>query len=606
MKLGILWGLLASILLASNLFTTNGPSSIQAQSPSTVPSSNRGEPAQNSDERRVHAPYDVSGSEEGAIFWFGRVTPTENAVDVRIGYRDTDFFVHVAAFDRRLWYDTSPSADDLTAWDAVTLYLDTDGNIGSVPDANAYRLDAQLNFWGDRTDYQTAYVGDGSGWVAATLPFTTTSFWAGNAPNDDVNDRGWALIYYVSFESLGLSGPPEPDTVWGLALTLHDRDDAAGTTIPDQIWPETLEPNQPATWGQLSWGLPSYTPPPAIPDSTITIRHGLNGATVIDADVGGTSTCGALAAPEYFPTWGELNYAGQTFLNIQNLGAVSDWPCLSKYYVTFPLDSLPPDKVIISAELILHHFGNAGQDAPPPGPQPSLIQVLTVNEDWDEATLTWNNAPLAGKNFTGTWVEPFEDPPGWPGVPRQWDVSLAVAEAHAEGAPLRLALYEADWAFHAGKYFVTSDAGEADQEARPTLVVTLGKPVATVIKTAFPHSGHQHDPITYTLSFLGTGETLTLEDTLPTGVSEPFNYGIEGTAVMPTYDDGLHRLTWSDAPASEQEVTIRYAVTITTDVPQALVNLANLHEEGGSTTTDSATVLANPYPVYLSLILKND
>ena len=38
--------------------------------------------------------------------------------------------------------------------------------------------------------------------------------------------------------------------------------------------------------------------------------------------------------------------------------------------------------------------------------EPSYIQVLTVAEDWNEATLTWNNAPMAERNVAGTWVDP--------------------------------------------------------------------------------------------------------------------------------------------------------------------------------------------------------
>ena len=591
--------LLVGVLLMNNrLISAQGP----ASPPDLPATTNLDTQAQSTTARRVNAPYEVPG-EEAAIFWFGRVTPTENYVDVRVGYRDAYVYVHVAAFDRLLWYDTSPSPEDLRSWDSATLYVDTDGNVGSVPDASAFHFDAQLNWRGDRDDYQASYVGDGNGWMAATLPFTTTSFWAGNAPNDEVDDRGWAVIYYIPFESLGLSGPPEPDTIWGMALSLHDRDDIAGTRIPDQVWPETLVSEQPATWGQLSFGLPIYTPLPAIPDETITIRHGLNGATVIDADVGGSSNCGWPAAPEYFPTWGELNYAGKTFLNIQNLGVIGDWPCVSKYYVTFPLDLLPSDKTIISATLTLHQTGNAGQGKDP-GPLPSLIQVLTVDEDWDEATVTWNNAPLAQQNISASWAYPFDPAPEWPGVPREWDVSLAVAEAHAEGAPLRLALYEADWALHAGKYFSTSDIPEGSQEARPTLTVSLGRPLALVEKTAIPASGHLNDAINYSLGFLGTGQTLTLTDTLPTGVSAPGHFVLNGTSVPPSYDGTHHRLTWSGSPAPKNEVTIGYVVTITTDIPMALANTAELHEAGNSTSTAQAVVLANPFQIYMPLVLK--
>ena len=46
---------------------------------------------------------------------------------------------------------------------------------------------------------------------------------------------------------------------------------------------------------------------------------------------------------------------------------------------------------MISATLTLYQFGNSN----PQGAEASRIQVLTVGEDWNEATITWNNAPLA-------------------------------------------------------------------------------------------------------------------------------------------------------------------------------------------------------------------
>ena len=61
---------------------------------------------------------------ETAIFWFGRVTPAENYADVRTAYNDDELYLRVVIFDRRIWYDTTPSPDELTAWDAITLFLD--------------------------------------------------------------------------------------------------------------------------------------------------------------------------------------------------------------------------------------------------------------------------------------------------------------------------------------------------------------------------------------------------------------------------------------------------------------------------------------------------
>jgi hypothetical protein len=554
--------------------------------------------------RRVNAPY-FDGEvrfAEMAIFWFGHVTPTENHVDVRVGYNDDYLYLRLAAFDRRLWYDRTPSAQDLTAWDAATLYLHLDGDVGSVPDANAYRFQAQMVSWEPRQDYQAVYRGDGTGWVTATVPYTTTSGWRGNAPNDDADDRGWALSYYLPFASLGLDGPPAPGAVWGMALELHDRDDATGTPIADKVWPETMNAQQPATWGQLAFGMPTHSPPPAMPVETITVRQELDGALVPDADVGGGSTCGS--GLDFWSEWGEANYAGETDLNIQNQFDVADWPCFSKYYVTFPLDAMPPDKVIISATLTLYQFGNAG-GGQWGDPYPSLIQVLAIAEDWDEATLTWNNAPLAAQNISSAWVDPLSSFPGHPGVPREWDVSQAVAEAYTAGEPVRLALYSADSARHSGKYFVSSDTGEWNAEGRPTLRVLWGEPLATVHKAVWPVAARRGQIVTYTLSLLGSSQELTLTDRLPAQVSAPGPIQVTQGEPEAAYDVGTHRLTWSGAPSVGQPLTITFPVTVQVTGPLAVPNTAVLTVAGGRVTSHSATFIVDARQVWLPLALRN-
>ncbi|MBN1934406.1 MAG: DUF11 domain-containing protein [Anaerolineae bacterium] len=558
--------------------------------------------AQGAGARRVYVPYDVSAN-EAVIFWFGRVTLGENYTDVRIRYSNDSLLLTLGIIDRLLWYDTTPSPAELTEWDSVSLYLNRYGNVGQIPNADSYRFDAQLN-WGwepNRTDFQAAYRGDGSQWIVASLPFTTSAGWNGNAPNDNTDDRGWMLYCAIPFTSLGLDSPPVQGTLWGLGVAVHDRDSEEGLPLADQVWPEAMDPLRPATWGQLVFGLkPSYVPDPAWLGATVTIRHGLNGAEVIDADVGGSSICGDPAGPSFFPTWGNLKYPGKQFLNIQHVDPISEWPCFSKYYVTFPLDNVPEGKVILSATLTLYQFGNAGAGH---NPQPSLIQVSTVAEDWNESTLTWNNAPLALENVASAWADVF---PSQPGEPREWDVSEAVAEAYAASTPLRLALYEADWDYHSGKYFWSSDIDEWSAAMRPTLDVTWGYVSADVSKVAVPTFGYLGDTITYTLNLFSAGNPITLTDTLPAGTSAPGSFALHGTSTIPTYDSGLHRLIWSDALAEGQAVTISYTVTINTADRRALINVAELKEEGGTFYTDSAIVIANPYQVYLPLVSKGD
>jgi hypothetical protein len=255
---------------------------------------------------------------------------------------------------------------------------------------------------------------------------------------------------------------------------MHDRDDAAGAPIEDKHWPEGVNFLQPSTWGQLAFGLPTFQAPPGAQEGTVTIRHKLNGATVVDGAVGGSTNCGK-GLDSFFAQWGEKNYAGVEKVNVQNQYDVSDWPCFSKIYIDFPLNSVPAGKSILSATFTIYQFSNAGggEFGIPPG---SFIQVSTVNEAWDEATLTWNNAPQAMENISRTWVDWIDSPVPWPGIAREWDVSRAALEAYSAGQPLRLVLYSADGPRHSGKYFISSDTGDWNEAGRPALQVTWGSP----------------------------------------------------------------------------------------------------------------------------------
>jgi uncharacterized repeat protein (TIGR01451 family) len=467
------------------------------------------------------------------------------------------------------------------------------GDGGNAPGTDDYRFVAQINWWEERDAYQVAYQGNGSGWVTAAVPFTTTSGWRGSY-NDAEDDDGWAISFYIPFASLGLSSPPPDRSRWGLGITMHDRENEAGSPpIADKGWPEAIQGAEPATWGELVFGLPSYQPPSASVEGTTTIRHKLNGADVADASVGGYTVCGE--GVDRWTEWGDTNegfyYPERTNFNIQNQSDLADWPCFSKYYVAFPLDAVPSGKVILSATLTLHQFGGSE----PSQAEPSLIQVLTVYDDWDDETLTWNNAPLAMENVSAEWVDPTYFP-GWPGIPTTWDVSLAVAEAYAEGMPLNLALYEADSAYHSGKYFVSSHTGDWNAEGRPTLTVVWGSPTGTVEKTVTPSFAMPGEVVTYTVTVVGSGEQLTLTDDLPAGVSAPLTMS-PGLTYTP------HRVTWTGTPAVGEQVALSYVVTITAPSRTALWNQATL-TGGGGTDTASALVLVDPERVYLPVVLR--
>ncbi len=425
--------------------------------------------------RRVNAPFfsDDIPFEQMAIFWFGRLSESSNYADVRVGYNQEKLTVYLAVFDRHLWYDETPTTETLTDWDAATLLLDLNPATGMLS-GGSYRFVAQLSD-DSSADHRATYQGGGGGWQLRAIDIATKPGWRGESLNDNRGtDRGWAMTFDIPFAALGLSAAPAIGSEWRLGLLLHDRDERNEAPHPVQIWPETLQSDRPASWGWLRFGLPNYIAPNISATGEVLIRRERQtDPTVPDADVGGAIANQCPGDDDHiWNEWANRNYGKASDFNIQNQSDVSDWPCFAKYYVTFPLDALPSGKLILSATLTLHQFGNAGGSEA----QPSWIQVMTAAEDWQESTITWNNAPLAWENISGSWVNPVGDNwNDWPGIPSSWDVSYAVANAYQKGEPVRLILYSADSAYHSGKYFVSSDTGDWNIEGRPKLTIRYGE-----------------------------------------------------------------------------------------------------------------------------------
>jgi hypothetical protein len=118
-------------------------------------------------------------------------------------------------------------------------------------------------------------------------------------------------------------------------------------------------------------------------------------------------------------------------------------------------------------------------------------------------------------------------------------------------------------------------------------------------KSSLDKSGDQGDAVSYAEKFLGIGSTLAITDSLPSGVSAPYDFHLEGTSVMPIYEEADHQWTWSDSPAPAQEVTIQYAVTVTTPDTRRLVNAVQLADQNGDVVTATALFIANPFRTHL-------
>ncbi len=354
--------------------------------------------------RRINAPYLASGAglEQAAIAWFGQVDNTNNYADIRVFYRDESLRIFLNIFDRRLWFDTSPTQDTLEAWDAATLLLDT-GSGGPNPSATSHRFVAQLNNSPGSRPVPDRVSGrrlrlDSS----ATTEFTSIAGWRGDGVNSGAEARGWSVRFDIPFASLGTNVPPAADGCVAhgprAARPGRRRRAARFRTRPGRST-QTGSGRLPGV-NLRSTCAATHRPLPRPVEST-TVRNGLDGAvsrrTPMSADT-------APAASPMSPTSSTVGATPTMQATIS-----------STYKISRTLPTGPVSPSIMSRSrwtvclldgpsrtgtLTLHLFGNAGQGATPE-PQPSLVQALTVADNWNESTVTWNNAPLAAENVWG-------------------------------------------------------------------------------------------------------------------------------------------------------------------------------------------------------------
>jgi hypothetical protein len=145
---------------------------------------------------------------------------------------------------------------------------------------------------------------------------------------------------------------------------------------------------------------------------------------------------------------------------------------------------------------------------------------------------------------------------------------------------LSLAVYEADSAYHSGKHFIASEEPAWNAIARPTLTITWGDAQARLSMSAWPPAPQTGQNVTFTLRFSGTGENLTLTDTLPSGLGAPTSR--QATLGELVYQAAGHRLTWSGSPGPGQEVTLTFRAPVTAGGQALLTNQASLQSSAGS------------------------
>jgi hypothetical protein len=449
-------------------------------------------------------------------FWFGRVDSRNNYTEGRVGYSDELLMLRFAVFDQKI-YDDCPDVNT-GDWDSITLLFDLDGSADKTAlDERSYRIDAQAGRHG--TNVNVLYRGSAGGWQRQNTSVGSDPEAAPDGLNvqkayrgaERDQSRGWANTFYLGWKALGFTGAPlstAAERTLRVAVISYDRDDANGSLRGEpQGWPSAaVDQENPSTWGTfellpahyLSWNesgagpaVPKpayaigYEPKPFVQGSeqTVKIRHGLGDVVVENAAVGSS---GVLCSGDDSYNFGDgvESFGGNTersYFHVQNQEDFADWPCFAKIYVKFPLASVPANKTLVSARLVLHHaMPTSGGDE---GAR-SLIQAFPVantlqdgTTSWTGANITWNNAPWPFENAAGVWGDRAGQELGWDKLPEwSWDVSRAVSRMLEAGQThASFALSSADQEYHTGKQFVHSadfpDWGDQDQRPRLDVVV---------------------------------------------------------------------------------------------------------------------------------------
>jgi uncharacterized repeat protein (TIGR01451 family) len=123
-----------------------------------------------------------------------------------------------------------------------------------------------------------------------------------------------------------------------------------------------------------------------------------------------------------------------------------------------------------------------------------------------------------------------------------------------------------------------------------------------VQKTASSRTPVHGDVITYSITIGDISAVAQMTDTVP----ESLSY-IPGTLIATSgtiTDTTAPVLGWTGDLSATASVTITYAVDVDIFTTQAITNMATVTAVDHQPITSTATIIANGYPLYLTVILK--
>ena len=146
----------------------------------------------------------------------------------------------------------------------------------------------------------------------------------------------------------------------------------------------------------------------------------------------------------------DINYGTWENLVMDNIGD-------KKYsYLKFDISTIPPEKIITSANLYLWHYAREG------GGFPRIYAYSVENDDWNETTITWNNRPDAVTFLS----ENSGDVRAW----WKWDVKAFVEKEYGSDKTVSLCLIPGDLNEYLAEEFRSKEWW--NPEYRPYLEVT--------------------------------------------------------------------------------------------------------------------------------------